>query len=93
MALLNELEINERLSSLKGWNYFDNQIIKEFIEKDLKQSLLFVNQVGEAAESIDHHPDILIHSWNKVKISISTHSEGGVTQKDFRLAEMVESLH
>jgi 4a-hydroxytetrahydrobiopterin dehydratase len=93
MALLNEIEIKERLSSLKGWNYLENQIVKEFIERDFKQALLFVNKVGEAAESIDQHPDILIHSWNKVKISLSTHSEGGITRKDFQLAEMIESLH
>jgi len=41
---------------------------------------------------MDHHPDIFIHSWNKVKITISTHSEGGITKKDFQLAEKIEKL-
>ena len=53
----------------------------------------FACKIGEAAEYINHHPDIFIHSWNKVKITISTHSEGGVTEKDFILAGKVEKLN
>ena len=60
--------------------------------KDFKSALEFVNKVGAEAESMDHHPDILMHSWNKVKISVSTHSEGGVTEKDFKLAGKIEGI-
>ena len=48
--------------------------------------------MGGEAEKMNHHPDIFLHSWNKVKITISTHSEGGVTEKDFRLAEIIDKL-
>jgi 4a-hydroxytetrahydrobiopterin dehydratase len=92
MSILLENEIHKRLESLIDWIYSNRQIAKEFKLADFKQALEFVNKVGNTAEEMDHHPDILIHSWNKVKISISTHSEGGVTDKDFQLAEKIELL-
>lgn len=92
MALLSSSEISQLLKNLKDWNYSDNQIYKEFKLSNFKEALTFVNKIGDEAEAMDHHPDILIHSWNKVKISISTHSEGGVTEKDFQLAEKIETL-
>ena len=52
----------------------------------------FVNKIGAIAQKMDHHPDIFIHSWNKVKISNSTHSAGGVTQNDFDLAKKIELI-
>ncbi len=92
MSLLTENEVRNKLSNFVGWSYSSNQISKEFKLANFKEALAFVNKVGETAEAMDHHPDILMHSWNKVKISISTHSEGGVTTKDFQLAEKIESL-
>lgn len=92
MPLLNENEIHQKLESLSNWTYSDKQISKEFKLNSFKDALGFVNKVGEAAEAMDHHPDILMHSWNKVKISVSTHSEGGVTNKDFQLAGKIELL-
>jgi len=93
MSLLDKNEIQKKIETLKGWEYLDKQIIKEFKLNDFKEVLAFVNKVGDAAEAMDHHPNILMHSWNKVKITISTHSEGGVTNKDFQLAEKIESLN
>ena len=93
MTVLNENEINERLDKVKGWEFSNKQIGKEFQLKDFKSALDFVNKVGAEAESMDHHPDILMHSWNKVKITVSTHSEGGVTDKDFQLAGKIEGLN
>ncbi|MCZ7611969.1 MAG: 4a-hydroxytetrahydrobiopterin dehydratase [Ignavibacteriaceae bacterium] len=87
MALLNQDEITKKLSSISGWKLEENQIVKLFQFKDFAEALSFVNKVGAEAEKMDHHPDIFIHSWNKVKITISTHSEGGITKKDFQLAE------
>lgn len=91
MSLLNKDSIENHLKVLSNWDYSNNQIEKEFLFKDFIEAIAFVNSVGLEAEKINHHPDILIHSWNKVKISISTHSEGGVTEKDFQLAEKIES--
>ena len=92
MTLLTKDELAKNLSSLSGWNQEGNMISKLFQLKDFAEALAFVNKVGAEAEKMDHHPDILIHSWNKVKITISTHSEGGITQKDFQLAEKIERL-
>ena len=92
MPLLHQDEITKNLSSLSGWAQEGNEIAKLFQFKDFAESLSFVNKVGAEAEKMDHHPDIFIHSWNKVKITISTHSEGGVTKKDFQLAEIIEGI-
>ncbi|MDR3668774.1 MAG: 4a-hydroxytetrahydrobiopterin dehydratase [Ignavibacteriaceae bacterium] len=90
--LLSSPEINVKLNKLVDWKLNNQSIEKEFNLKDFKTVLVFVNKVGESAETMDHHPDIFIHSWNKVRFTISTHSEGGLTDKDFKLAEKIESL-
>ena len=92
MTLLTQNEIRKNLSTLSGWTQEENQITKQFQLKDFAEALSFVNKLGAEAEKLDHHPDIFIHSWNKVKITISTHSEGGITKKDFQLAEKIEGL-
>jgi 4a-hydroxytetrahydrobiopterin dehydratase len=90
--LLSSPEINVKLNKLINWNLNNQSIEKEYVKKDFKSTLSFVDKVGEAAENMDHHPDIFIHSWNKVKFTISTHKEGGLTDMDFVLAEKIESL-
>lgn len=92
MEKLTVVEIKENLKSLPGWDYSDNKIEKEFKVKDFVSALSFVNKIGAEAEKMDHHPDILIHSWNKVKIFLSTHSAGGVTANDFNLANKIEKI-
>lgn len=92
MNVLSPQEIEKKLSEIPGWKFGDNSIGNEFQLKDFKGALAFVNKVGDEAEKMDHHPDIFIHSWNKVKITISTHSAGGVTQNDFNLAKKIEEI-
>lgn len=92
MSLLTSTEIAERLKNLKGWDLSDNQIFKEYLLANFQEALAFVNMIGDEAEAMDHHPDILMHGWNKVKVSVSTHSEGGITLKDFLLAEKIERI-
>lgn len=91
MGLLSKEIIEKNLTELTNWIYSNNQIEKEFSFKDFIEASSFVTSVGLEAEKMDHHPDILIHSWNKVKVLISTHSEGGVTEKDFNLAKKIET--
>lgn len=91
MSLLSKDAIENQLKDLKSWTYSNNQIEKEFFFKDFIEASSFVTAVGLEAEKADHHPDILIYGWNKVKISISTHSEGGVTEKDIQLAKKIDS--
>ena len=90
--LLSSSEIDVKLKKLDNWKVENKSIVREYILKDFKLALEFVNKVGHAAEEMDHHPDILIHSWNKVKFTISNHKEGGLTDKDFKLAHKIESL-
>ena len=90
MSKLNLDQINSNLKNLNDWNYENDSITKQFQFKDFIEALSFVNVVGLEAEKMDHHPDILMFAWNKVKISISTHSAGGVTEKDFTLAQKIE---
>jgi 4a-hydroxytetrahydrobiopterin dehydratase len=90
MAIMDESDILSKLRSLKGWDFVGTRIEKEFKLKDFTSALDFINRIGKDAEALNHHPDIFLHSYNKVKISISTHSEGGVTEKDFYLAKKIE---
>jgi len=92
MSILNNDEITKNLSSLSGWLQEEKQIAKQYQFKDFIEALAFVNKVGTEAEKMNHHPDIFIHSWNKVKITISNHSEGGITKNDFQLAQKIEGL-
>jgi 4a-hydroxytetrahydrobiopterin dehydratase len=89
---LTEEEIQLRLSSLPSWERDGLEIIRHVVAKDFLGALAFVNQIGELAEKLDHHPDILIHGWNKVRITLSTHSAGGLTELDFTLARQIEEL-
>ncbi len=59
---------------------------------DFAQAIAFVNRVAEAAEAANHHPDITVHGWNKVRLELSTHSEGGLTEADFGMAARIDPL-
>ncbi len=89
MSLLSENEIAEGLLGLEGWSQDGNQIVKQFKFKNFVGSMGFVTKVGILAERVDHHPDILIE-YSKVTITLSTHSEGGLTEKDFSLAKEIQ---
>ena len=88
MALKKD-DIKARLAGMPGWKLDDDEIEKKFQFADFKQSMVFVNAVADAAEAMDHHPDIEI-KYNRVEVTLSTHSEGGVTEKDFALAAQIE---
>lgn len=92
MKVYNENEVHEKLKVMKDWSYSNKSIEKTFEVDDFASALAFTLKAGIEAEKADHHPDIFVHSWNKVKITLSTHSEGGVTDKDFELASKIESI-
>jgi 4a-hydroxytetrahydrobiopterin dehydratase len=79
---------------LKGsdWQLEDGQIVRELTFPDFAAAVAFVNRVAELAEAANHHPDILVHGWNKLRLTLSTHSEGGLTEADFRLAGQIDAL-
>ena len=92
MNILSKDEVTQKLDKLEGWSQSGDSITKEFEHKNFTHAIGFVTKVGIEAEKADHHPDILIHSWNKVKITLSTHDAGGITEKDISLAETIESF-
>ncbi len=96
MALLSDAEVERELAALSGWRREDGErgscIVREWKLDDFAGALAFVDRVGEAAEAADHHPDILLHGWNKVRLTLSTHSQGGLTEADFRLAARIDGL-
>jgi 4a-hydroxytetrahydrobiopterin dehydratase len=77
---------------MAGWNQEGESLTRDFECKDFAAALAFVNKVGELAEEANHHPDILIHGWNNVRLTLSTHSEGKVTEKDDAPAERIDAL-
>jgi 4a-hydroxytetrahydrobiopterin dehydratase len=74
------------------WKKESNTWVKEFVFSNFKEALDFVNRIMPLAEEADHHPDILIHSYKKVKVMLTTHSEGKITEKDYALAEKIDKL-
>ena len=91
MPALNKEEIGKALKSMPEWSYADNAIHRTFTFKSFMPAIAFVNKIAEAAERANHHPDITIN-YNRVGISLSTHSESGVTQKDFQLAGTIDKI-
>jgi len=89
--LLTDAEINTQASRLSGWTVEGSKLHTTRKFKDFITAMEFVNQLVEPAESLGHHPDIEI-SYNKVKITLTTHDAGGLTQKDFELAEIISQL-
>ena len=92
MAALSNQAIQQGLAKLQGWSHQGNDLHKKFTFKSFLLGIEFVNRIAQAAESAGHHPDITIN-YNAVSISLSTHSEGGVTEKDLSLASKIDQIH
>ncbi len=73
------------------WNEKNNSLVREFKFEDFKSALEFVNKIGKIAERMNHHPDIEL-GWGRVEVSITTHSEGKVTDRDRELAEKIDDI-
>ena len=91
MQPFSPLEAQARLASLEGWEIEAGELVKTFEFRDFAASLRFVNRVGELAEQAGHHPDIDIR-YNRVRLALTTHDAGGLTQKDFDLAAQAQGL-
>lgn len=89
MAKLSPNQIADQLKPLAGWEYGDNSIRKLYRFKEFLDGIRFIDRVAELAEAADHHPDIAVN-YTRVTFSCSTHDQGGVTEKDFRLANEIE---
>jgi 4a-hydroxytetrahydrobiopterin dehydratase len=91
MALLTADQVAERIATVDGWTVNGKAIRKEYTFQDFPEAVLFVSALVPGAEDADHHPDIEIH-YKRVILSYSTHSEGGVTEKDFAGAAMADEV-
>lgn len=91
MALLGDAEVEEKLAGLSGWERAGEAIRKDFKRGDFVGSVGFVSSLVEPAEAMNHHPDVSV-SWDTVTVTISTHSEGGLTAADFELAEKIDTV-
>lgn len=89
MAILSEQQVQQQLSKLHDWALEGRAIRKQFTFKDFPEAVAFVNRLVPDAQAADHHPDIIIN-YKRVTLIYSTHSEGGLTQKDFDGAAMAE---
>ncbi len=91
MTPLSDPEIQQRLAHSE-WQLDGQLIAREWALADFDAAIAFVNRVAELAQAADHHPDILVHGWNKVRLELSTHSAGGLTPADFALAAQIDAL-
>jgi 4a-hydroxytetrahydrobiopterin dehydratase len=91
MARLSQADIDERMKRLNGWTLAGTEIRKQFTFADFPEAIAFVNRLAPEAEAADHHPDILIN-YKRVTLTYSTHSEGGLTDKDFAGAAAADRL-
>jgi 4a-hydroxytetrahydrobiopterin dehydratase len=89
--LLGEDEIESRLVGLE-WEREADEIVRHWKFENFADAIAFVNRVAEAAEEANHHPDILVYGWNKVRLSLTNHSAGGLTDPDFEMARVFDGL-
>ena len=89
--LLSEDQIASRLEGSE-WRRENDEIVREWKLEDFAEAIAFVNRVAESAEQANHHPDILVYGWNKVRLSLTNHSAGGLTDADFQMADRIDRL-
>lgn len=88
---LTQAQIDQALAGLAGWSQQGNAIVRTFTLRSFPAALAFASAVGHLAERADHHPDILIQ-YKRVTLTLSTHSAGGLTAKDFALASEIDAI-
>ena len=91
MNALSENEIHEKLKQFEGWEYYENAIHTSLEFQNFKDAFSIMTRIAFEAEAMEHHPD-WSNVYNTLHITLSTHDAGGVTDKDFKLAEIVDSL-
>lgn len=84
-------EVEAALTNVKDWKAAEDRLTRRFVFQNFAESLDFVNKVGDAAEALDHHPDIKL-GWGYAEIETTTHDRGGITYKDFELAAKIDDL-
>ena len=86
-------EIEKRLADHPGWEMGeDSQLHRDYTFQNFTQALLFANAIGHLAEALNHHPDILIHDYKHLRISMMSHDVQGITARDFKLLGLIDGL-
>jgi 4a-hydroxytetrahydrobiopterin dehydratase len=91
MAKLSQADVDQRMKELRGWTLQGDEIVKQYTFKDFPEAIAFVSRLAPEAEAADHHPDIQIN-YKRVTLTYSTHSDGGLTDKDFAGAAVADRL-
>lgn len=91
--LLDNQQIADLLAEHPNWQHKENTIVREISAANFSAAIGIVNAIAVLAEANDHHPDILIYGWNKVRITLSTHDKCGLTKNDFDLAKKIDDLN
>jgi len=93
MKPLTDPEIEERLATIDpGWRREGEEIVRDLERENFAEVIALVNAIAAAAESADHHPDLLIHSYRRLRITLTTHAAGGLSDRDFALAREIDLL-
>ncbi len=77
---------------MSGWQREGEALVRELKFGDFAAAMAYVNRVADLAEEVDHHPDILVHGWNHVRLTLTTHSAGGLTDNDYAMARRIDEL-
>ena len=91
MTRLSDAEIDEQLRDSE-WRREGDAIVRDYELKDFAEAMALANRVAGAAEEANHHPDILVHGWKNLRLTLSTHSEGGLTAADVAMAGTIDAL-
>jgi 4a-hydroxytetrahydrobiopterin dehydratase len=91
MSVLKSEEVREKLKAIPGWKLEEKEIVRHYEFPDFVAAIRFVNQVAEKAEAAGHHPDIDVR-YNKVRLGLVSHDAGGLTERDMKMAQIINSL-
>src|SRR3989338_4255458 len=93
MPPLKEKKVQELLKEVPEWVLEEGKAVRRFKFKDFREAIAFVNKVADLAEAENHHPNISVYGWNKVKLTFFTHSINGLSENDFRMAAKINKIH
>jgi len=91
-GILSKEEIEVHLDNLQMWHLKENQIVKELATSNFVSAIGLLNSIAVLSETCNHHPDLMIYGWNKVRITLSTKDKGGLTIKDINLAKQIDNI-
>jgi 4a-hydroxytetrahydrobiopterin dehydratase len=77
---------------MSEWRQEGEALVRDLKFKDFAEAMSYVNRVADLAEEVNHHPDILVHGWNNVRLTLTTHSAGGLTENDYDMARRIDAL-